>query len=184
VNRDIQLQGKLVAVVEQIPLLVFVAIQHLGFGMEARIIIGGVLSIPVLSLLIARKSISSYTFLGVNIFLFVCTLILLSPFNQLSQALLNLGEPVMIAIIILCSLVVIGIKVWQLSIITPIRMPLIFMSGFVFLSIYICCFLISYSFRGNEIIAGAIPVIVLYVSEKGFNYSLDHHFTEVSNARS
>ena len=145
-NKKIWLQNNLAMVTEQVPLLVFVAIHNLDFSMEARIITGGVLSIPVLNFIIVKKAIVSSTFLGANIFLFICMLILLSPIVQLSQVLMSLGEPVMIVVIILCSLIVTGAKIGKsffednkskISILTMIVAMLVS---------YIACIIISFLF--------------------------------------
>jgi hypothetical protein len=178
------IQKNIVRIVEQIPLMLFVAVQNLGLGIEARIIIGGVLSLPVLIFIIIRKPIITATMLGVNIFLFICMLILLSPFDSLSDVLLNIGEPVMIVIIVLCNFTISVLKLRKYSYKKIIENIVTITTLFLVLITYLVCIVLTFYYRGNEILAGAIPVVMLLVSEKILNYSLEHNLIEVSNARS
>jgi len=156
--------ARCLSLLEQIPIMLFVAARYWGFEIQGRIFIGAAAALPFFALWAARRVRPSSLFLGTNVFFALVAAVLLLPFQGLKDAFLALGEAGMFAVIWASAVV------WFLSdpsgLLKTGGEPAGTKYPLLLLAMYSVCPPFAYHFKGNENVAGALPFVLLMLTEK------------------
>lgn len=155
----------LLSSLEMLPLMAFIMVRALDVEIAGRILLAGGLASLVFGARCATRFRMSALYFSTNIFFLLASLILLSPFDDLRQFFLQLGEVGMFACIFILSLA------WHFFAANGILDPVPHgkkskIHSWALLGVMFACLFISSHFRGNENLAGGLPFILIVIAEK------------------
>jgi len=163
---------KVLAVLETVPLTLFLLARTYNFDMPQRIFIGGAASIFVFCCFYASRKIKfTPLFFGTNLFFVTMSAILILPVPSLQIFFLDLREVGMFL-----SILIVGLA-WHIS--SPFGLlsraqlsPKSKRFSWMLLGIYTLTPAISHYFKGDENLAGALPFVIIVIAEIVLNYLL------------
>ena len=162
------------ALLEIVPLIIFILVRMFNLDITQRIYIGGGLSVLLFGIYASRLNASGnikFTplYFGTNLFFVVVSAILILPLTSLQIFLLDLREAGMFI-----SIVIVGF-IWQhmspTGLFPPAEVPFETKKySWILFGIYILTPAIALYFNGNEDLAGALPFTIIIVADKLLSY--------------
>ena len=147
-----------------LPLLVFANMGRLGFDYEERFLAGAGAALVVVAVLAAARVRMNPLLVGVQVWLLIEALAFIVHYPLLVDVLKGLQESSLFLVII----VVTGIYAWRsksLLSVDDIEPDSARRGSLVLLGLAGLAFLFSLPFRGDEVVAGVIPSIVLFAGQ-------------------
>jgi len=147
-----------------LPLIVFLNMRRLGFDYEERFLAGAGAALVVVALLVALRVRMNPLLVGVQAWLLIEAFAFLVHFPLLVDVLIGLRESSFFLVIVVVG----GIYVARSKSLLNVddvdagtaRRP-----SLVLLGLAVLAFLFSIALRGDEVIAGVIPSVVLFVAQ-------------------
>lgn len=153
-----------VDLIQFLPLIVFLNMRRLGFDYEERFLAGAGAALVVVALLVALRVRMNPLLVGVQAWLLIDALAFLVHFPLLVDVLLGLRESFFFLVIIVVGSIYVA-RSGSLLNVEDVDAGTARRASFALLALAVLAFLFSIALRGNEVIAGVIPSVVLFVAQ-------------------
>ena len=164
VSRAVRLGRWPVDLIQFLPLIVFLNMRRLGFDYEERFLAGAGAALLVVALLVALRVRMNPLLVGVQAWLLIEAFAFLVHFPLLADLLIDLRESSFFLVIIVVGSIYVA-RSRSLLNVEDVDAETARRASFVLLGLAVLAFLFSIALRGEEVIAGVIPSVVLFVAQ-------------------
>lgn len=150
--------------IQFLPLIVFLNMRRLGFDYEERFLAGAGAALVVVALLVALRVRMNPLLVGVQAWLLIEAFAFLVHVPRLVDILVGLRESSLFLVIIVVAAIY-AVRSRSLLNVDDVDSGTARRASFVLLGLAVLAFLFSVALRGDEVIAGVIPSVVLFVAQ-------------------
>ena len=164
VNRAARAGGWQWTLLQFLPLIVFANMRRLGFEYEERFLVAAGAALVVLALLAALRVRMNPLLVGVQIWLLIEATAFVVEFPLLVDALVALRESSIFVVIIVVGGIYVARSRSLLSV-DDVEEGVARRASLALLALAGVAFLFSLALRGDEVMAGVLPSVVLFVAQ-------------------
>ena len=164
VNRAVRRGRWLWGLIQFLPLIVFVNMRRLGFGYEERFLVSAGAALVVVAMLVALRVRMNPLLVGVQVWLVIEAFAFVVDFPLLADVLVALRESAFFLVIVVVAAIYVARSKSLLSV-DDVEPQTARRASLALLGLAGLAFLVSLPLRGDEVVAGVIPSVVLFVAQ-------------------